>query len=59
MSRPPGRRILGWLAPLGAVLTATGAVMYVLPGPGLPLLSAGVVMLLIAAVLRPLGRERR
>jgi len=34
VSRPPGRRLLGWLTSLGAVLSAAGAVMYVLPGPG-------------------------
>ncbi len=59
MIRRPGRRLLGWLTSLGAVLSAAEAAMYVFPGPGLPLLSTGVLLLLIAAVLQSLGRERR
>lgn len=53
------RPALGWLAGSGAVLVGAGAVMYVLPGPGSLGLAAGVVLLLMAAVLRLFARDGR
>ncbi|MFJ6636470.1 PGPGW domain-containing protein [Streptomyces sp. NPDC091376] len=47
------------LMSIGAVLTVAGAAMYVLPGPGLPVLVVGLVFLAAGAVARRAGRERR
>ncbi|OKJ92525.1 hypothetical protein AMK26_34810 [Streptomyces sp. CB03234] len=55
-SRIPAPR---WLLGSGAAFVGAGAVMYVLPGPGLPLLGVGVLLLLVAALLRLLGGGRR
>jgi hypothetical protein len=57
--RRPGRGTVGWLAFAGTAVTAMGAVMYVLPGPGLPVLVTGVLILLGAASLRLRGSVRR
>lgn len=46
------------LAALGAVLALCGAVMWVLPGPGLPVLLLGILCLAIAGALRPTDRPR-
>jgi NhaP-type Na+/H+ or K+/H+ antiporter len=53
------RRAARWLTALGAALGVVGAVMYVLPGPGLPVLGTGVLLLLCAAMVRLSGRWRR
>ncbi|ONI53160.1 hypothetical protein DDV98_15955 [Streptomyces sp. IB2014 011-12] len=42
----------------GAVATAAGALLYILPGPGLPLLMAGPVLLGVGAVVRALSRRK-
>ncbi|MFD3650656.1 hypothetical protein ACFWVT_20300 [Streptomyces cyaneofuscatus] len=39
----------------GAVATVAGALMHVLPGPGLPLLVAGPVLLAAGAAVRIVG----
>ena len=46
------------LAALGAVLALCGAVMWVLPGPGLPVLLLGILCLAIAGALRLTDRPR-
>ncbi|GAA2289107.1 hypothetical protein GCM10010415_70690 [Streptomyces atrovirens] len=57
--RRPGRGIVGWLIGVGALAVVAGSVMYVLPGPGLPLLATGALLLLGGAVLWLLGRRWR
>jgi len=47
------------LMSIGAVATVAGAAMYVLPGPGLPVLSLGLLLLASGAVIRAFGRKRR
>lgn len=55
-----GRRsTAGALLAVGMVVTVTGAVMYVLPGPGLPFLCTGAVLLLGAGALRLRSRGWR
>ena len=44
-STMPGHRIGTILAVIGAFLTLAGAALYVLPGPGLPLLVLGLATL--------------
>ncbi|WP_086737293.1 hypothetical protein [Streptomyces glaucescens] len=56
--RRPGRGIVRWLTFAGAVLTVLGAATYVLPGPGLPVLVTGVLILLGPASLRLFGSGR-
>ncbi|WP_248503613.1 hypothetical protein [Streptomyces sp. D2-8] len=41
----------------GAAATVAGALMYVLPGPGLPVLVLGLVLMGIGATVRILGRR--
>ncbi|MEF9886720.1 hypothetical protein [Streptomyces sp. P9-A4] len=41
---------------IGAVLTVAGAAMYVLPGPGLPVLLLGLAGIAAGAVVRFAGR---
>lgn len=55
----PGRGLARWLVGVGALVAATGSAMYLLPGPGLPLLATGVVFLLGGAILWSLGRRWR
>lgn len=57
--RRPGRGPVGWLIGMGALAAVAGSVMYVLPGPGLPLLATGASLLLGGAILWLLGRRRR
>ncbi|GGQ30687.1 hypothetical protein ACFFKE_12090 [Streptomyces mutabilis] len=57
--RRPGRGPAGRLTGAGALAAVAGSVMYVLPGPGLPLVVTGVSLLLGGAVLWFLGRRRR
>ncbi|WP_338675160.1 hypothetical protein V1460_20865 [Streptomyces sp. SCSIO 30461] len=45
------------LMAVGAVLTVAGAAMYVLPGPGLPVISLGPLVLAAGAVLRVVSRK--
>ncbi|MFH8880516.1 hypothetical protein [Streptomyces californicus] len=40
------------LMSVGAVATVAGALMYVLPGPGLPVLLAGLALMAAGAVIR-------
>lgn len=54
----PGRGTVRWLTFAGTVFTVAGAAMYVLPGPGLPVLATGVLILLGAASLRLFGSRR-
>ncbi|MFD3537276.1 hypothetical protein [Streptomyces sp. NPDC058664] len=42
---------------VGAVLTVAGAAMYVLPGPGLPVLLLGLVGIAAGAVVWFAGRK--
>lgn len=59
MFRPFTSRTVVWLlAVAGVVLTLCGAVMWVLPGPGLPVLLLGVLCLVAAGAVR-LGRTPR
>ncbi len=44
------------LMSVGAVATAAGALMYVLPGPGLPVLLIGLALMAAGAVLRIVRR---
>uniref|UniRef100_A0AAU2JWG8 Uncharacterized protein n=1 Tax=Streptomyces sp. NBC_00049 TaxID=2903617 RepID=A0AAU2JWG8_9ACTN len=51
----------GPLSPLivfSAVLTAAGAAMYVLPGPGLPVLALGAFVLATGAAVWAAARHR-
>lgn len=57
--RRPGRGTAGWLAGVGALAAVAGSAMYVLPGPGLPLLATGVSLFLGGAAVWLLGRRRR
>ncbi|CAL9541575.1 hypothetical protein SUDANB106_04266 [Streptomyces sp. enrichment culture] len=43
----------------GAVVTVLGAAMYVLPGPGLPALSLGLLLLASGAAMRAIGGHRQ
>ncbi|MER6999183.1 hypothetical protein [Streptomyces sp. NPDC000410] len=47
----PERRTGTTIAAVGAALTATGATMYVLPGPGFPLLTIGLAALVTGLVI--------
>jgi hypothetical protein len=47
-----------WLSATGVLLTVAGLAMWVLPGPGLPVLAVGVVCSAVAGVLRLCGRSR-
>lgn len=47
------------LMSIGAAATVTGALMYVLPGPGLPILVLGLILMATGAVVRIAGRRRR
>lgn len=47
----PERRIATVLATVGAVITAAGTAMYVLPGPGFPVLVIGLAVLAIGLVI--------
>lgn len=44
--------------PAGGVVTVAGAAMYVLPGPGLPVLLLGLALLAAGAVVRVVGKRR-
>ncbi len=57
--RRPGRGPAGRLTGVGALAAVAGSVMYLLPGPGLPLLATGVSLLLGRAALWLLGRRHR
>ncbi|MBQ0878267.1 hypothetical protein [Streptomyces rochei] len=57
--RRPERGAAGSLLGVGALVTIVGSVMYVLPGPGLPLLATGALLLSGAAGLWLLSRRRR
>ncbi|MBG0852765.1 hypothetical protein I2W78_13180 [Streptomyces spinoverrucosus] len=54
----PERRISAALAAGGAVLTAAGAAMYVLPGPGFPVLVVGLAALTTGLVMAAAGHRR-
>ncbi|MFC8588188.1 hypothetical protein ACFUGD_27080 [Streptomyces sp. NPDC057217] len=61
----PERRIGTALAAAGVLLTLIGTLLYVLPGPGLPVVATGLAVLAAGTVLvvvtrrsRP-GRQRR
>lgn len=41
----------------GAVALVTGALMYVLPGPGLPIVLVGLVLMALGATVRFLGNR--
>jgi hypothetical protein len=43
---------------IGAALTVVGAAMYVLPGPGLPVLTLGLTAVAIGAALWLTGRRK-
>lgn len=43
------------LMSVGAVATVAGALMYVLPGPGLPVLVAGLMLMAAGAAVRIIG----
>jgi len=45
------RLVRFWSAAAGIAFVLAGAVMYVLPGPGLPVLAAGMSLLFCSAVL--------
>ncbi|MGW0610449.1 hypothetical protein [Streptomyces sp. NPDC002788] len=47
------------LMSIGGATTVTGALMYVLPGPGLPVLVLGLILTATGAVVRTAGRRRR
>lgn len=53
-SRAPARS----LAALGTALALCGVVMWVLPGPGLPVLLLGILCLAVAGALRLTDRPR-
>ncbi|QCR48663.1 hypothetical protein C1N79_19690 [Streptomyces sp. SGAir0924] len=57
--RRPGSGPAGRLTGVGALAAVAGSVMYLLPGPGLPLLATGVSLLLGGAALWLLGRRHR
>ncbi|MDX3067129.1 hypothetical protein F9278_26095 [Streptomyces phaeolivaceus] len=60
MSRPfTGRALVGVLTVVGALLTLCGAVMWVLPGPGLPVLLFGILSLAAAGIALLTGRWNR
>ncbi|WP_282690278.1 hypothetical protein [Streptomyces sp. CC216C] len=42
----------------GAVATTAGALLYILPGPGLPLLVAGAALLGVGSIVRALSRRQ-
>ena len=42
---------------IGVALTAAGAAMYVLPGPGLPVLLLGLAAVVAGAAVRLSGRK--
>ncbi|MFF3893065.1 hypothetical protein ACFYY3_07710 [Streptomyces sp. NPDC001812] len=43
------------LMSVGAVATVAGALMYVLPGPGLPVLVTGLMLMAAGAAVRIIG----
>lgn len=54
MSQPRvGVRVMA----IGVVLTVAGAAMYVLPGPGLPVLLLGLAAVLAGGAVRFIGRH--
>ncbi|MEH0419960.1 hypothetical protein [Streptomyces sp. B21-083] len=53
------RRIGSALAAVGAPLTLAGALMYVLPGPGFPVLVIGLALLITGLVMVAAGNLRR
>jgi membrane protein implicated in regulation of membrane protease activity len=55
----PERRIGTALAAIGAVLTAAGTAMYVLPGPGFPVLVTGLAVLATVLVMAAARRQSR
>ncbi|WNZ10156.1 PGPGW domain-containing protein [Streptomyces sp. 11x1] len=55
----PERRLGIALAAIGAVLTAAGAALYVLPGPGVPVLFLGLAALAIGLVTAAVDRRNR
>ncbi|MFC7881064.1 hypothetical protein ACFUVV_04165 [Streptomyces sp. NPDC057376] len=57
--RRPERGAAGPLLGVGALVTIAGSAMYVLPGPGLPLLAMGAVLLPGVVGLWLLSRRRR
>ncbi|QTU47431.1 hypothetical protein F3K20_23745 [Streptomyces scabiei] len=60
MSRPlTGCTLVGVLTVVGALLTLCGAVMWVLPGPGLPVLLLGILCLAAAGIVLLTGRWNR
>ncbi|GAA2258833.1 hypothetical protein GCM10010145_34000 [Streptomyces ruber] len=52
------RRIGTFLATAGALLTLVGAALYVLPGPGAPVLVTGLAALITGLVINTAGRRR-
>ncbi|WP_327370691.1 hypothetical protein [Streptomyces sp. NBC_01217] len=52
------RRIQAVLAAVGAPLTLLGALTYVLPGPGLPVLVIGMALLITGLVMAATGHRR-
>ncbi|MDX2757448.1 hypothetical protein [Streptomyces europaeiscabiei] len=59
MSRPfTGCRLAHVLTVIGALLTLCGSVMWVLPGPGLPVLVLGILCLAAAGIVLLTGRSR-
>ncbi|WP_167389231.1 MULTISPECIES: hypothetical protein [Streptomyces] len=47
------------LAAIGTITTMAGAALYLLPGPGLPVLALGVVMLLAGILMLGLDTDCR
>ncbi|WP_340377606.1 hypothetical protein U5640_22715 [Streptomyces sp. SS7] len=54
----PERRTATVLTTLGALFTLAGAAMYVLPGPGSPVLAIGLAALAAGLVAAAVGRSR-
>jgi hypothetical protein len=55
--RMSARRIQAVLVAVGVPLTLAGALMYVLPGPGLPVLVIGVALLITGLVMAATGHR--
>ncbi|MFF7647408.1 hypothetical protein [Streptomyces canus] len=51
------RRIQAVLVAVGVLLTLAGALMYVLPGPGLPVLVIGMALLITGLVMAATGQR--
>jgi hypothetical protein len=55
--RMSARRIQAVLVAVGVPLTLAGALMYVLPGPGFPVLVIGVALLITGLVMAATGHR--